>query len=394
MTTIDSSDAPMSPGEITAMRRENLHLREIASQTMSRILQIDTQMIAIRHELEQKRRGFRLMSELAFTMMNRETDHENDFIVVCRHINVILNMQRTVLLVPDKDENNLFRVLISQGYSPEEQNRLARVEIRIVDKTLLDPINPVLITKATPDTYLASFRKILGLPFLISSPVLLYNELVGILITGRLDERMPFLPRLGRNDVETVQTVASYMAAIQLGHLFLEAENLANYDPLTRLPNLRRIKEGLHQVLVMSRRNGTLGAVLFIDLDGFKSINDTYGHAAGDAVLHSVAKILAGSVRESDIIGRIGGDEFLAVLSGLFSSDHAVSVAAKIIHKLSQPIEIYNALQCTIGASIGVCVFPDGDKDEIALIKTADEAMYAAKKNGKNTCVVSGRTGV
>ncbi|MDR1367222.1 MAG: sensor domain-containing diguanylate cyclase [Candidatus Accumulibacter sp.] len=375
--------------EMKTLQSENHYLRGITSQTMSRIVLVDTQMIAIRHELEQKRRGFQLMSELALTMMSYEADYRNDFVVVCRRINSALNMQRTVLLAPCKDEESVFSVMISQGYSSEEQDRIMKMKIRIDEKALLDPINPVLITGATPDDYLGSFRKILGLPYLISSPILLHNELIGILVTGRIDEQMPFMPRLGRSDAETVQTVASYLAAIQAGHRLIEAENLANYDPLTRLPNLRRMKEGLHQILTMSRRNGTLGAVLFIDLDGFKTVNDTYGHATGDAVLHSVAQLLSGSMRESDLIGRIGGDEFIAVLSNLTSKNDAVFVAKKIIKKLAHPIDVFGSARCRLGASIGISIFPNGAQNEASLIKAADEAMYSVKKAGKNDYAVA-----
>ncbi|MDR1276557.1 MAG: GGDEF domain-containing protein [Candidatus Accumulibacter sp.] len=384
-----TTDFNPAMSQIQALRSENVYLHEITSQSMSRIVQVDTQMIAIRHELEQKRRGFRLMSELALTMMNRETDYRNDFVVVCRRINSALNMQRTILLAPSKDEEGVFSVMISQGYPSEEQTRLSKTKIRIDESALFNPINPVLITGATPTDYLAAFRKTLGLPYLISSPVLLHGELIGILVTGRTDEQMPFMPRLGRSDAETVQTVASYLAAIQAGHRLIEAENLANYDPLTRLPNLRRMTEGLHQILTISRRNGTLGAVLFIDLDGFKTVNDTYGHAAGDIVLHAVAQLLAGAMRESDIIGRIGGDEFIAVLSNLSSKTDAIFVAKKIIKTLSHPIEVFGSVRCRIGASIGISIFPNGAQNEASLIKAADEAMYSVKKAGKNDYAVA-----
>jgi diguanylate cyclase (GGDEF)-like protein len=236
---------------------------------------------------------------------------------------------------------------------------------------------------------LADFRKTLGLPYLISSPILLHSEIIGLLVTGRVDEQMPFLPRLGRSDLETVQTVASYLAAIQAGYRLSEAEQLANYDPLTRLPNLRRMREGLHQILTIARRNGTLGAVLFIDLDGFKAVNDTHGHAAGDSVLNLVAKTLAETIRESDIIGRIGGDEFIAVLSNLTSVDDAVGVAEKILKRLNRPIIVCDTIRCRIGASIGISIFPNGAQDEASLIRAADKAMYSVKKTGKNAYAIA-----
>jgi diguanylate cyclase (GGDEF)-like protein len=140
---------------------------------------------------------------------------------------------------------------------------------------------------------------------------------------------------------------------------------------------------------MIARRNGTLGAVLFIDLDGFKAVNDAHGHAVGDSVLNLVAKTLAETVRESDIIGRIGGDEFIAVLSNLTSVDDAVGVAEKILKHLNRPIVVCDTIRCVIGASIGISIFPNGAQDEASLIRAADKAMYSVKKTGKNAYAIA-----
>lgn len=158
---------------------------------------------------------------------------------------------------------------------------------------------------------------------------------------------------------------------------------LATHDSLTGIPNLRVAQDRMLVALKRAKRTNTLVAVLFIDLDGFKDINDNYGHDVGDSALKKVASRLNSCVRESDTVARMGGDEFLIILSDVNSADQAKEVAAKSIQCISQPIKI-NGLQLVVGASIGIALYPlDGTSSE-ALFKVADNAMYATKNSGKN----------
>ena len=366
--------------EIEKLQLEVDYLRRLAEQSVSRMLQVDSQTIAIRHELEQKRRGFSLMADLTVAL-EQDSDYENVFVAVSRRINAALNMQRTAVLVPDAE--GLFRTSVLQGYPAENRSVVASRRVEIGSE-FLERKQPALVTGADPPSRLAQLRQALQLPYLVASPVLLHNDVVAILVTGRLIEQPPFLPRLGQSDVETVKTVSNYLAAMLAGHRLAEAEQLANYDPLTQLPNLRRTKEGLRQILTLARRGGFASAVMFIDLDGFKVVNDTHGHAVGDGVLRIVADRLAHSVRESDMVGRIGGDEFVVVLSHMTRPTDAGQVAGKIIEKLSKPMNVQGTV-CQIGASIGIAIFPDHGEDEEALLKAADKAMYAIKNAGKNS---------
>jgi diguanylate cyclase (GGDEF)-like protein/PAS domain S-box-containing protein len=160
--------------------------------------------------------------------------------------------------------------------------------------------------------------------------------------------------------------------------------HLANHDPLTDLPTLRLAKDRLGIVLSLARRNNTLVAVMFIDLDGFKLVNDTLGHDAGDAVLKQVASRLLSCIRESDTVARVGGDEFLIVASGLNSPENASQIAEKVLRLVPQPI-IIKKKQAAVGASIGIALhYPDDRENMDWLIKQADEAMYRIKKAGKN----------
>ncbi len=157
---------------------------------------------------------------------------------------------------------------------------------------------------------------------------------------------------------------------------------LANSDPLTGLINRNLFMDRTTQALVTARRTQHKTAVLFIDLDSFKPINDSLGHGAGDRVLSEVAQRLQDSVRGSDTVARFGGDEFVVLLTGLRELDEAGVVADKIIQAISQPIE-YNGVECRVGASIGISVCPEHAETVDMLVKYADIAMYIAKEGGR-----------
>lgn len=157
----------------------------------------------------------------------------------------------------------------------------------------------------------------------------------------------------------------------------------ANFDTLTGLANRQMFFDRLHTEIKQSARRSACFAVLFIDLDGFKAINDNHGHDAGDMVLLEVSKRMIKAIRESDTAGRIGGDEFIILLSALENPSHAQMIADKLVSVLAVPYEAKGQL-LHISASIGLAIYPThGDHAEM-LINKADAAMYAAKEAGKN----------
>jgi diguanylate cyclase (GGDEF)-like protein len=165
------------------------------------------------------------------------------------------------------------------------------------------------------------------------------------------------------------------------------AQLLAQHDPLTGLPNRRLLHDRLTQALARSKRAGENMAVLVIDLDGFKEINDADGHKAGDEVLRVIAERLKGCLRNTDTIARFGGDEFVAVISALAQPDDVARVAAKIIESVAQPIPrswaaLRNPHEVRIGCSIGISRHPRDADNPDALIRLADAAMYRAKQGG------------
>jgi diguanylate cyclase (GGDEF)-like protein/PAS domain S-box-containing protein len=157
----------------------------------------------------------------------------------------------------------------------------------------------------------------------------------------------------------------------------------ANFDPLTQLPNRRMFLDRLQHDVLKSRRDGTRIAILFIDLDHFKEVNDTLGHHQGDVLLVDAARRIGACVRETDTVARLGGDEFTVILPNLSEVDRVESIAEHIIASLRQPFQLGQE-QAFVSASIGITVYPDDAASIEDLLKHADQAMYAAKGAGRN----------
>ena len=153
----------------------------------------------------------------------------------------------------------------------------------------------------------------------------------------------------------------------------------ATHDPLTNLPNRGLFEDRLGQALALARRGKSQTAVMMLDLDRFKELNDSMGHAAGDRLLQAVAQRLTTYMRECDTVVRLGGDEFAVVLGGASVSEHCAGIAQRILDGLSRPIVI-DGRKLTVTASIGISLFPADGEDPESLLKSADAAMYRAKE--------------
>ncbi|KAF0158587.1 MAG: response regulator receiver [Syntrophaceae bacterium] len=153
----------------------------------------------------------------------------------------------------------------------------------------------------------------------------------------------------------------------------------ALHDSLTALPNRRLFEDRLDQTIKTTQRLGGQAALLYIDLDGFKPVNDLYGHDAGDIVLRDVAVRIQSCIRTSDTAARIGGDEFVVILQDVAGREDARRVSQKIVDAIRQPFMV-SAQECRVGVSIGISLFPDDGNDPKILMKIADQAMYAVKK--------------
>lgn len=189
-----------------------------------------------------------------------------------------------------------------------------------------------------------------------------------------------------RNDLGEIENYVGVFTDIsRIKHSTTLLEHLAHHDPLTDLPNRMLLNSRLEHALDRIGRKGGLCAVLFIDLDRFKAVNDTLGHGAGDDLLQMVAARLRERLRDTDTLARLGGDEFVAVLEELDDADTAGTVARDLIDRLSAPFVLPGGQSVEVGGSIGISLCPDHGDDPATLIKRADEAMYQAKQAGKGT---------
>lgn len=159
--------------------------------------------------------------------------------------------------------------------------------------------------------------------------------------------------------------------------------NLAFYDPLTQLPNRRLLYDRLKHGIKTNHRSQHFMAVLLLDLDKFKAVNDNLGHAAGDELLQQVASRIKANMRESDTVARLGGDEFVVLLENVQHDDNVAHIANTIIHTLHQPFTLLQDYTVYIGVSIGISIYPQHGDTVEALIDHADAALYHAKDQGR-----------
>lgn len=255
------------------------------------------------------------------------------------------------------------------------------------------PSNEAFATVARTKDFLVRGSLLTLLIFAVLTPLGLYLAFRHLAHAAAHADRMtlgelPLEPiPVSRND-EVGHLISAFNRLLaKLNQHQAELARIAHHDTLTGLPNRALLSDRLQQLLAQARRKETTVALLFMDLDGFKDINDTLGHEAGDEVLRQVAKRLAGNVREADTLARVGGDEFVLLLSDL--GDHAAEgaeiVARKCIDALQAPFSI-SGTDCFVGVSIGIAL-GNGKSAADALLLAADHAMYEAKKAGRGRYV-------
>lgn len=236
-----------------------------------------------------------------------------------------------------------------------------------------------------PVERMISYRKVNQYPFIVGVvvPESLYlanwhRNAIGVLIASVLSVIVIFIGAY------------SFLISYRRG---AENEYHAHHDSLTQLPNRTLFSDRLEIALANSKRNQLMMALLFIDLDNLKTINDVNGHTVGDVVLVEVAKRMRGCLRESDTIARIGGDEFTVLLPDIADESSVLSVAEKIRAAIMKPIDA-DGYSLTTSASIGIAIFPLHGLNASDLMNNADAAMYTAKSNGRNAIVIYGENAV
>jgi diguanylate cyclase (GGDEF)-like protein/PAS domain S-box-containing protein len=237
---------------------------------------------------------------------------------------------------------------------------------------------PILLTpdQSTPP---AGFEVLVtgqNAPCWLGVPLNSQNGTIGALIV----KSIPGGERYTEQDMELLQYVCAQIAtAIERKQLHARLQHMAQYDQLTQLPNRELLRDRLKASLRLAREDGGYMALLYVDLDRFKQVNDTHGHAVGDMLLQAVANRLKGCVRETDTVARIGGDEFVVLLHSIHASGDTDIVVAKIRQVLAQPLRL-DGHNLSIQPSIGVARYPDHGTEEKQLFRHADEAMYCAKR--------------
>ncbi|MVW59495.1 EAL domain-containing protein [Massilia sp. NEAU-DD11] len=190
--------------------------------------------------------------------------------------------------------------------------------------------------------------------------------------------------RFGADDANFLHGVANIVAtAVERQEARNRLTYLAQYDPLTSLPNRRRLAHSLEDAIAAAARAQGRAAVMFIDLDRFKNVNDMLGHGVGDQLLVQAAKRLSACARADDVVARLGGDEFALVLPALDDDGIAAGIGARVIEALAQPFYLAGQ-QLFVSASVGIATYPENGRDAETLLKNADTAMYGAKNGGRN----------
>jgi diguanylate cyclase (GGDEF)-like protein len=291
----------------------------------------------------------------------------------------IVRCQRADVLLWDAGDALLARSASTapSGGGPAGAARTAVREGGLANR-LLEIATPMLVS-TTSDPVLSSILDVIGLESGVLVPITARNTLFGVLVVGPDGHELEGDATMR----ERLSGVASLAATALEGlDLLDEVRHQALHDPVTDLANSRLFEDRVTQSLSIARRNGGHLALLFVDLDRFKAVNDTHGHKVGDELLAAVAERLLATVRNEDTVARIGGDEFGILVQGTASVDDAEVVAGKIVSALGEVFRVRD-LSLSIGASVGVTMFPDSGDSYDTVVSRADSAMYQAKAEGR-----------
>jgi diguanylate cyclase (GGDEF)-like protein len=254
---------------------------------------------------------------------------------------------------------------------------------------LLEMATPSLVTR-TSDPVLSSILTLTGLPSGVLVPIAARNTLFGVIVVGATASDL----HGDATRAERLSGVASLAATALEGLVLLDKiRHQALHDPVTDLANLRLFEDRVTQALSIARRSDKRLALLFVDLDRFKAVNDTHGHKVGDELLRAVAERLLVTVRNEDTVARIGGDEFGILVQDAARPSDAEVVAGKIVAALGEPFPVHG-LSLFVGASVGVTMFPEFADTYDSVVSRADSAMYQAKANGRGRFQVCQRADV
>lgn len=285
---------------------------------------------------------------------------------------------RVLLIEDNAGDARLVRELLAEREGGAREIRWVQTLTEGVDALRASPFDIVLLDLSLPDSSgVAGVQQVRDAAFAL--PI--------VVLSGAGDESTAIAAvKEGAQDYlvkGAVDATSLYRALQYAVHRFEQLRTVAFYDSLTGLANRQLFLSHLQLALEQAKRYERQPALLFVDLDGFKQINDRLGHAAGDEVLRTVAQRLKGCVRSSDLVARLGGDEFTILLPELRQPQCAERVAEHAIEALRAPIPVGTG-EVRLSASVGIAAYPGHGQDAPALLKSADDAMYRAKRDGKN----------
>lgn len=295
---------------------------------------------------------------------------------VIGHLVELTGFEAAAVIARDVDSANLAKMIFWH------EDEFVHERVALPPELGYEWSEPRPVTLADIDGGFAPYKErflSFGLKYAVLIPVVLHGELKGILLLGS-DTRFDVQGSRLQRSVDLAGRLAVALASVEREDALYRQ---AHFDELTGLPNRQLLKDRLEQQLVHARREDLQGAMLFLDLDRFKEVNDVFGHSVGDEVLTQAAERIVSEVRDTDTVARLGGDEFVIVMPHLSGDNTLRMTASRILTRLSEPFSVRGSNHF-LSASIGIVVFPeDGDSVE-TLLKNADAAMYRAKEAGRS----------
>jgi diguanylate cyclase (GGDEF)-like protein len=294
---------------------------------------------------------------------------------VIRHLIEITGYDAAAVIAQDEDTPNWAKMISTNS------DEVVHERIALPKEMGHQWCQPRQVSLHEADDAIAPYRSRFlsyGVKFVALIPVVLQDDLKGILLLGsnsRLNLEQDSLLRC----IDLAGRFAVALASVEREEALYRQ---AHYDELTGLPNRQLLKDRLAQQIIHARRDDFSGALLFLDLDRFKEINDVYGHSVGDIVLTQAAERIEGEVRDSDTVARLGGDEFVVVLPRIPSDSLIHVTASRLLDRLTESFSV-RGIDHFVGASIGIVTFPDDGDSVETLLKNADAAMYRAKEAGR-----------
>jgi diguanylate cyclase (GGDEF)-like protein len=302
----------------------------------------------------------------------------------------------TALLWDEADQ--VLRLAASENLPPDAAALLTEPGIGLADtpklRTMISQLEPLFLHATDDDPFLQGLLRRSGTAAVIVVPIVAGRRFHGVVTAGVIQE--PSRIERNRDLSERLEGLANQAAiALTNAQLLSELQHRARHDDVTRLPNRSPLVDDIEHALVQGRCDGSECALLFLDLDGFKHVNDTLGHLAGDELLVHVAQRLQSTVREGDTVARLGGDEFGVLLPQITAADDAEKTAARMLACLAEPFALAASSGRTVrvGVSIGISFGRRGRSSSIEMLRAADSAMYVAKANGGNDVVNAGLRG-